>query len=326
MPIDMHAHWMPKALSDALRERTEPPMIPTSDDGAARFDTAESRLAEMDEHGFNRGVLSLSPAGGLDSLPLEDALPLCRTFNDATAAACSAYPDRYSGFALLPSADVRAMVDEFERVMAFPGMVGAVLPGDGFLSLRRAEKFRPIFEAGDALGALFLVHYGRLADDSESPRPDLSDNGGVRRGTLDMQARISSNMITFCMTDFLAAYPNVTVISHNLGGNIPFEIERLDHRSMMDRPHEELPSKRIRAARLLVDCNSFGSRAIEMAVAVYGAEKIVCGTDGTSFGMDWTRRAVGEARISESEKQAILDGNAAAALAHANRPTAAAAS
>jgi predicted TIM-barrel fold metal-dependent hydrolase len=326
MPIDMHAHWMPKALSDALRERTDPPMMRTSDDGTPRFDTAETRLAEMDEHGFNRGVLSLSPAGGIDSLPLADALPLCRVFNDATAAACSAYPDRYAGFALLPSADIRAMVDELERAMAFPGMVGAVLPGDGFLSLRRAEKFRPVFEAGDARGALFLVHYGRLADDPDAPRPDLSDNGGTRRGTLDMQARISSNMITFCMTDFLDAYPNVTVISHNLGGNIPFEIERLDHRSMMDRPHEELPSKRIRAARLLVDCNSFGSRAIEMAVAVYGAEKIVCGTDGTSFGMDWTRRAVGEARISESEKQAILDGNAAAALAHANRPTATAAS
>src|SRR5437588_7934372 len=165
MPIDMHAHWMPRALSDALRERTDPPMIRTSDDGAPRFDTAESRLAEMDEHGFSRGVLSLSPVGGLDSLPLADALPLCRAFNDATAAACSAYHDRLSGFAFLPSADLGAMVDELERALALPGMVGAVLPGDGFLSLRRAEKFRPLFELGNDRGVLFLVHYGRLADD-----------------------------------------------------------------------------------------------------------------------------------------------------------------
>jgi predicted TIM-barrel fold metal-dependent hydrolase len=218
------------------------------------------------------------------------------------------------------------MLDELERMLAKPGMVGAVLPGDGFLSLRRAERFRPLFEAANARGALFLIHYGKLADDPDAPRPDLSDNGGVRRGTLDMQARISSNMITFCMTDFLDDYPNVTVISHNLGGNIPFEIERLDHRSMIDRPNDELPSKRIRAARLLVDCNSFGPRAIEMAVAVYGADKIVCGTDGTSFGMDWTQRAMAEARISEAEKEAILEGNAAAALAGAGRPAAAAAS
>src|SRR5262249_35337342 len=179
----------------------------------------------------------------------------------------------------------------------------------------------PVFEMANERGVLFLVHYGRLADDPDAPQADLSDNAGVRRGTLDMQARISSNMITFCMTDFLEPYPNVTVISHNLGGNIPFEIERLDHRTLMDRPHEELPSKQIREARILVDCNSFGSRAIEMAVAVYGADKIVCGSDGTGFGMNWTRRAIAEARISEAEKQMILDDNAAKALARANRPS-----
>jgi predicted TIM-barrel fold metal-dependent hydrolase len=320
MPIDMHAHWMPKALYDLMRQRTEPPKIPVD---TGKFDTPESRVAEMDAHGFDRGVLSLSPVGGVDSLPLADALPLCRAFNDATAAACSAYPDRFSGFALLPSADMGAMVAEFERAMDLPGMVGAVLPGDGFLSLRRAERFRPVFEAANARSALFLVHHGPISDEPEPYRPDLSDNPTARRGTLEMQAHLSSNMVTFCMTDFLNAYPHVTVISHNLGGNLSFEIERLDHRYMMDRPEEVLPSKQVRAAHMLVDCNSFGPRAIEMAAAVYGAEKIVCGTDGTTFGMDWTRRAVAETRLSEAEKQGILDGNAAAVIARANRPTAA---
>ena len=130
-----------------------------------------------------------------------------------------------------------------------------------------------------------------------------------------MQARISSNMITFCMTDFLDAYPNVTVISHNLGGNITFEVERMDHRTLIDRPEEELPSKRLRNARMLVDCNSFGARGIEMAVAVYGADKIVCGSDGTGFGMEWTNNAIEEARISDEEKDLIRDGNALRALA-----------
>jgi predicted TIM-barrel fold metal-dependent hydrolase len=324
MPIDMHAHWFPKALNDALRERTSPPMIPAGAPDRP-CDTADSRVAEMDQHGFTRGVLSLSPVGGFDSLPVAEARPLCRAFNDATAAACKAYPGRYSGFAMLPTADVNAMLDELERALALPGIVGAVLPGDGFLSLRRAERFRPVFEAANARNALFLVHHGPIADDPEPYRPDMSDNPTARRGTLEMQSHLSSNMITFCMTDFLDDYPNVTVISHNLGGNIPFEIERMDHRYMMDRPEEELPSKRIRAARLLVDCNSFGPRAIEMAVAVYGADKIVCGTDGTTFGMDWTNRAVAEARISDADKQAILDGNAQAAIARANRPVATAA-
>lgn len=313
MAIDMHAHWTPKELYDALHERGKPP-LPKS------FDTVEDRLAEMDRFGYSHGVLSLTPVSGIEALPLEDALPLCRVFNDATAAACRAHPDRFSGFASLPSADMEVMIEEFERTAAMPGMVGAVLPGDGFLSLHRAERFRPMLRAANERGAVFLVHYGRLADDPDGLVKELSDNAAPRRGTLDMQARLSENMITFCMTDFLADYPKVTVISHNLGGNIPFEVERLDHRTLVDRPQEELPSQRIRKAPLLVDCNSFGPRGIELAVAVYGAEKVVCGSDGTSFGMDWTNKAVAEARISEEEKQLILNGNAEVALAQRGRP------
>ena len=140
------------------------------------------------------------------------------------------------------------MLAEFERTMALPGMVGAMLAGDGFLSLKRAERFRPILEAADRYGAIMLVHYGKIANDPEPIKVDSSDNGHPRVGTLDMQARLSQNMITFCLTDFLKSFPNVTVLSHNLGGNIPFEIERMDHRTMIDLPPgTELPSKKFRA-------------------------------------------------------------------------------
>jgi predicted TIM-barrel fold metal-dependent hydrolase len=144
-------------------------------------------------------------------------------------------------------------------------------------------------------------------------------------GSLDMQARLSSAMVTFCMTDFLDTYPNVTVLCHNLGGNLPFEIERLDHRSIIDRPDDELPSARVRRARVMVDCNSLGARSIELAAQLYGPARIVLGTDGTAFGMDWSHQAIAEARIAESDRHAILTGNAAAALARVRRPAAAAA-
>jgi predicted TIM-barrel fold metal-dependent hydrolase len=122
-------------------------------------------------------------------------------------------------------------------------------------------------------------------------------------------------MVTLCLTDFLADYPNVTTIVHNLGGNIPYEVERMDHRSLLDTPQEELPSARFRRSKVYVDCNSFGSRAIEAAVELYGAERIVCGTDGSEFGVDWTRKALTDARITEEQRQQILTRNAAAMMA-----------
>jgi hypothetical protein len=43
----------------------------------------------------------------------------------------------------------------------------------------------------------------------------------------------------------------------------------------------------------------------------------VCGTDGTEFGCDWTRKALAEAQIGEEAREQILHGNAAAMLARA---------
>ena len=105
------------------------------------------------------------------------------------------------------------------------------------------------------------------------------------------------------------------VCVHNLGGNISFEVERMDHRCLLDTPSEELPSSRFRKAKVYVDCNSFGPRAIEAAVSLYGAERIVCGTDGTEFGCDWTRKALAEAQIGDEAREQILHRNAAAMLA-----------
>jgi predicted TIM-barrel fold metal-dependent hydrolase len=119
-------------------------------------------------------------------------------------------------------------------------------------------------------------------------------------------------MVTLCL---LADYPDLSIQVHNLGGNIPFEIERMDHRCMLDTPEEELPSARFRGAKVCVDCNSFGPRAIEAAVALYGAERIVCGTDGSAFGVDWTRKALADARIGAEAREQILRRNAAAMMA-----------
>ena len=331
MPIDFHAHWIPAAMSEVLRKRTSVPMIRRGDDGfeyyhysyqtaklMPGFDDIPTRLAEMDRTGITRAVMSLTTVYGVECMPIHESLPLCRAFNDAVSAMCKAHPDRFSGLAALPNADLDAALVEFERAMALPGMVGALLPADGFLSRKRAERFRPIVAAADRRNAVLLVHYGRWASDPDVLKIDSSDNAGVRYGTLDMQSKLSSNMITFSMTNFLAEFPNVTMMVHNLGGNIPYEMERLDHRNYLDRPDDELPSKRIRASTVMVDCNSFGARGIELAVGIYGVDRIVLGTDGTEFGMKWSMDAIAAAKISEADKRAILDGNAARALARVN--------
>jgi len=63
----------------------------------------------------------------------------------------------------------------------------------------------------------------------------------------------------------------------------------------------------------------FGPRAIEAAVSLCGAERIVCGTDGSAFGVDWTRKALADAQIGEDAREQILHRTAAAMLARVVR-------
>ena len=200
--------------------------------------------------------------------------------------------------------------------MDLPGIVGAQVPGNAFLTYQDAEAMRPILEVANRHKSIVFVHFGPRPGDNWPRVANDADNVRRRIGMLDMQASLSSNMVTLCLTDFLDPYPDAMIQIHNLGGNIPYEIERMDHRCLLDTPDEELPSARFKRSRVYVDCNSFGPRAIEAGVRAYGAERIVFGTDGTAFGSDWSVKAVNDSDIDDAAKQKIMHGNAVRMLAH----------
>ena len=327
--IDMHAHWKPAEVADALRARTKEPRILRNDDGAEvlksrmgeeplanAFDDVDFHLSRMNRQGVDVSVLSIvGTFCWIESQPLDVSLPLCRRVNDRFSEICQQHPGRFAAFAALPLTDLPSAAAELERALSLPGIIGAQVPGNFFLTRNDAEAMRPLLEVANRHSAVLFIHHGPRPGDAFPKVAGTTDNSRRRNGTLDMQASLSSVMVTLCLTDFLAPYPNVTVQVHNLGGNIPYEVERMDHRSLLDTPEEELPSSRIRKAKVFVDCNSFGPRAIEAAVELYGAERIVCGTDGSEFGVDWTRKALNDARISEEQRQQILHRNAEAMLA-----------
>ena len=341
MMIDMHTHWRPVDLADALRDRTREPRILHNTAGvevlasrmgeqplAEAFDDADAHLARMDRQGVAISVLSLLGSFcWIESQPPEVAGALCRRVNDGFSAICQRHSDRFAALAALPLTDIAAAAAEFERALSLPGVIGAQLPGNFFLTRKDADAVRPLLEIANRHRAVLLIHHGPRPGDAFPKVGGDTDNARRRNGTLDMQASLSSVMVTLCLTDVLASYPDVTMVVHNLGGNIPFEIERMDHRSLLDTPDEELPSSRFRKAKVFVDCNSFGPRAIEAAVALYGAERIVCGTDGTAFGVDWTQKALTEAHIGDAAREQILSRNATTLMARvvASQPERAAA-
>lgn len=332
MTIDMHVHYFPEALVEAMRHRETAPCIQTMPSGEERRllpagntlpyrpadDTnMDVRLSFMDEIGVERQVLSLGLLFGVHCLPAEEAAPLACTFNDDLAALCQRHPDRFSGIALLPLADMEAAATELHRARQELGLIGAILPANAFTDLAQAEKLRPLFETAQKLGAHLFVHPGLRPDEFPPPsadgNPRFSDNA-LPRLALQVQANLASAMVTLLFSDFLKPYPNITVQVANLGGTLPMVIERMDHAAKLRTPDDALPSSC--AGRIYVDCASLGPRAIEIAVAVYGADRVLLGTDCPIFRTDWTLDGVRAANITEDQKSALLQGNAERLLGH----------
>src|ERR1700680_3239346 len=283
--IDMHAHWRPAEVADALRARTREPRILRNQDGvevlkagrmgeaplAEAFDDVDFHLDRMDRQGVEVSVLSLLGAFcWIEAQPLDVSGPLCRRVNDRLSAICEEHPGRFAAYAALPLVDIAAAAAELERALGLPGMIGAQIPGNAFLTRSDAEAMRPLMEVANRHHAVLFIHHGPRPGDAFPKVANDTDNARRRNGTLDMQASLSSVMVTLCLPALLAEYPDVAVVVHNLGGNIPYEVERMDHRCLLDTPNEELPSSRFRKATGYVDCNSFGPRAIEAGGSPHG--------------------------------------------------------
>jgi predicted TIM-barrel fold metal-dependent hydrolase len=266
----------------------------------------------MKQHHIAKQLLSLAGLFGIDCLPAEESEPLVAAFNDEVAMLCERAPERFAGLAALPLADVKHACRELERAHRL-GLQGAILPASGFVSLEAACRFKELFAVGNRLQSHFFVHPGPLAPVPESNlRADREDNAWQRRIVLDTQAVLSSVIMTLNLTRFLDAYPNVTVQVANLGGTIPFLLERMDEVQKVDNEGGALPSKVMR--RCYVDTASFGPRAIALAVASYGADRILFGTDCPIFDAERMLEALKLAHITSEARELILTGNAQACL------------
>ena len=78
------------------------------------FDLGALRVKEMDETGIDMQVISHG-APSAQKLSGDGAVALVQRVNDRLAAACAANPERFLGFAALPTCDPKAAADELER-------------------------------------------------------------------------------------------------------------------------------------------------------------------------------------------------------------------
>jgi len=314
----MHSHFY-GGVVEALRRRTSRPFIAPDADGrdvlnamtastvlSAGYTDVPTRLAYLDAARIDTQLMTFPGSLGVDVMPAAEVAPTIRAFNDSLAAICRASAGRLLGLAGLPLADVGMAVAELRRARRELGLLGAILPGNFFLSIERAETLHPVFAAADEVGALFMVHPG-LAPGEDPPLP-FPDYTVYRTSVLALQASISQMCLTLIFCDLLDRYRNVAVQLVNLGGTMPFIVERLEAIAHSRNPQSPFPSERLR--RLYYDTASLGPRALQVAVRMFGADRIMLGTDYPILAPEAPANAVAVAEIVEAERALVLDGNA----------------
>ena len=160
--IAIEEHILPPAVREAWAMAPEPhdPVSAVADVGemALRLaDLEEGRLALMDEQGVDVQVLSLTTPG-LHNLAPDTAVDMARRVNDLIARTCARRPDRFQGFAALPTPDPDAAPRELERAVCELGLKGALVCGRTRERHLDHSSLRPMLAKAAELRVPIFIH------------------------------------------------------------------------------------------------------------------------------------------------------------------------
>lgn len=323
--IDMHSHFYGGGLGDALRARNSRPYLRTREDGVTvmvamngefpftpAYHDPQVGLAQMKSAGLTHRVLTFPGALGLDLLPTKEIAGAIKLFNDTLAQLTETTNGALMGLAGVPLADISLASAEVLRIRRDLGLPGIILPSNYFNSLAETEELRPLLEAANTYGCHIMLHPGLKVGQEPPPRP--ADNIQYRLSAVDLQSSATQVALTVILSDLLDTYPNITFQIVNLGGTLPFILERIESIARHRNPDAPFPSCRLK--RLWYDCASLGPRALETAVKVLGADRIMLGSDYPIFKDDPYSHALEPADLTPAQKQHIAHKTADDLFAH----------
>ena len=120
-------------------------------------DLGDRRLADMDAAGIDVQVLS-TPAIGVEELDPAESVSMSKELNDVLAKAVADHPDRFAGFAVLPTLDAAAAADELDRAVTQLAFKGALINGHTRGRFLDDQEFWPIFERAEHLEVPIYLH------------------------------------------------------------------------------------------------------------------------------------------------------------------------
>jgi predicted TIM-barrel fold metal-dependent hydrolase len=283
----------------------------TSPDIAERLDDVSAlRLREMDESGIDLQVLSHSNPG-LQAVDAEIGVPLARRANDRLAETVRAHPDRFAGFAALPTADPRAAADELERCVTRLGFKGAMLNGLTKSVFHDDRRFWPIYERAAALDVPIYIHPAipQAAVVEAYYKEYAEQHPGLLRAGWGFNVETATQGIRFVLSGVFDAHPGLKVILGHLGEGVPFFLWRISHglrQSMKEKTFREIFCEHF----WITTSGFFSDPALVCCMMEMGIDRILFSVDYPFMdnppGAEWIKTLP----LSAEDQVKLLSGNA----------------
>jgi aminocarboxymuconate-semialdehyde decarboxylase len=326
MPIDVHAHYVPPRLVQALEQggsdygvnvlTLQPscqkclqfeyglkirPFFP-------RLEEDEKvRIERFTKTGIDRQILSIWADIFAYGLPKQKGHAWHRLMNDVMSETCARHPDRFSWLASGALQDPAGAARELERAVRESGAIGGVI-GASVEGINLGEV--PMDEYWAAASALKVPVFIHPAAPEPPPRAQKFALNQVAQYTFDTTASVGSMI----MSGVLDRFPDLNIILSHGGGTIPYLIGRFD--LMYDRSDKastgiaakQKPSAYLR--RFHYDTILHDPQVLRFLAQMVRTDRIVLGSDDPFPPAD--RDPLGSLRaagFSDGEISTIADEN-----------------
>lgn len=280
------------------------------------YDVGELRLKEMDEAGIDVQILSHG-APSTQRMDPQTAVPVAARANDRLHAIVRAHPDRFAGFAALPTPAPEAAADELERAVTELGFKGGMVHGLTNGEFLDHRKYWPIFERAQALDTPIYLHPGY-------PHPDviaayyqdyLKEYPALASAGWGYTVETATQGIRLVLSGVFDAYPGLKVILGHLGESLPFSLWRIDQ-ALSRRENTGGGSFRDTFCRhfYITTSGNFSNPALLCCVMEMGVDRIMFSVDYPFVenrpGVEWTDTIP----LCAEDREKILNGNVARLL------------
>jgi aminocarboxymuconate-semialdehyde decarboxylase len=319
--VDVHNHFYPPEYLDALRSGGSVVRVTTDREGnpllhyPGDYNVAvrghrdiQYRQEVLERDGVATQLLTLTTPGTHVESPAR-ADELACLVNDAFARIIADRAPRFAALATLPLNDPRRSVAELRRAMEELRLPGAMLFSNVNGVALSDERFWPLYELADDLGAVLHIH-----PTSPVGVEAMTDYWLMPLVGFPFDTTLAAAKLVF--SGVAERFPRIRWVLSHLGGAIPYLAERLDrgYRAFREcRTHiERPPSEYLKT--WYYDTVNFDAGSLALAIEFAGAEHVLAGSDYPHLIGSITEMldSIRKLEISDAQKAAILGGNAAA--------------